>query len=921
MAAVVPAAPPCLPGAAFARFGSPAMSSTAVPDACCLAVSGLPRDATKREVYILFSGCPGFLRCFLDPVEVRAVVQFEAAVDAECAAAARCGSRWGEGTPPVQINVACGSADRVADSASTVAAATAAPRRQAPGQDSPMARNDFGALATFREAAERPVAHNAIAAANAGLAADAPLPSPPCAAEAASVVQVLGPSPCRSPSGSPSRSPAPAATRVGHKTCKRLLVGPEVERVGCSVGKDLNGRVFITRLLPGSWADKVLLQVGDELVTVHGTDCKETPVEQLEDLLRTIRPVELLIRQIDPPVVPDTVLASSPAHPRDLPETAPPLAPQQARRELRTPGFAKPSVLGSDGALGRRISSSMRSSREGTDTTPRGRSSKINNAKATAALLTLRAAVISRKVPELTRAIDEFVSLGLDGEAVGLNFDDEGAAAELEEARRQLAVLDKKATSHRATTAESRARGKLKKAHDLAVQLDIPVDQKVSALDKAEAAAMEAIELCHLAGLRQAAEGLQRSLDLAQDAWRGAAKARLLAAIKGLEQSEDKAELASALEEGACAGLNLDEATEDEQRAMEQGHAVLLELQRARAVRFSLMEAVHAKNVPEIRKALSNAMSLNVEVQLLLLADAERQLLVAGMRSEAKWMLLAAGIAGEAEDEESVAELPEVAEAWRRRVAALHRASEMGLAEPELEPARALLQQLVPSDDFWQGFRRVGELRLRSQAVSDVEGDERDVAEAKRALAQTKAQQEIEVAIGKRDVEQLRRAIAEARRTAVDAGITKQAVAVLSEEEMITAMDEAFHRGDVETLERAIHAWRAQGLAREELETAEGMLKELRTTAAAARGELDSLLRSPNVIAFENDSPILAAAGRSVLADVAALLKRFPSVALEVHGYFARTKAEVAKELAELRAESVRIPSSSGLEYIAASIR
>ncbi len=29
-------------------------------------------------------------------------------------------------------------------------------------------------------------------------------------------------------------------------------------------------------------------------------------------------------------------------------------------------------------------------------------------------------------------------------------------------------------------------------------------------------------------------------------------------------------------------------------------------------------------------------------------------------------------------------------------------------------------------------------------------------------------------------------------------------------------MDEAFHRGDVETLERAIHAWRAQGLARED---------------------------------------------------------------------------------------------------------
>lgn len=77
----------------------------------CLSVFGLAFDATEREVHVLFSGCPGYVRCVVVPSKREAqkpyaFVQFDSVDNAAYATESRQGTTWEEGGPSVSIEPA-----------------------------------------------------------------------------------------------------------------------------------------------------------------------------------------------------------------------------------------------------------------------------------------------------------------------------------------------------------------------------------------------------------------------------------------------------------------------------------------------------------------------------------------------------------------------------------------------------------------------------------------------------------------------------------------------------------------------------------------------------------------------------------------------------------------------------------------------
>jgi hypothetical protein len=79
--------------------------SSGVP---CLSITNLSDDATPREVHILFSGCPGYVKSYLayDSNEKRlwGIVHFESEEDAQEAAESRSGTTW-DGTRSIRIDL------------------------------------------------------------------------------------------------------------------------------------------------------------------------------------------------------------------------------------------------------------------------------------------------------------------------------------------------------------------------------------------------------------------------------------------------------------------------------------------------------------------------------------------------------------------------------------------------------------------------------------------------------------------------------------------------------------------------------------------------------------------------------------------------------------------------------------------------
>lgn len=75
----------------------------------CLGISNLPEDATLREVHILFSACPGYVRCQLTPCRTPggpdAVVHFDGASRVLAAMKARLGTSWAPGLAPVDLSM------------------------------------------------------------------------------------------------------------------------------------------------------------------------------------------------------------------------------------------------------------------------------------------------------------------------------------------------------------------------------------------------------------------------------------------------------------------------------------------------------------------------------------------------------------------------------------------------------------------------------------------------------------------------------------------------------------------------------------------------------------------------------------------------------------------------------------------------
>jgi hypothetical protein len=82
-----------------------------VPQSSCLSVFGLAFDASEREVHVLFSGCPGFVRCVLQHGKSStqrpyAFVQFEDQASALAAMESRQGTTWEEGGQKVGLEIA-----------------------------------------------------------------------------------------------------------------------------------------------------------------------------------------------------------------------------------------------------------------------------------------------------------------------------------------------------------------------------------------------------------------------------------------------------------------------------------------------------------------------------------------------------------------------------------------------------------------------------------------------------------------------------------------------------------------------------------------------------------------------------------------------------------------------------------------------
>ena len=88
-----------------------------------LLLTGLPKDATEREVHILFSACPGLLRCSIyDSPRAAArwgLAHFTSRSDADAALSARRGSTWGPSLPCINLQLARLGADAPAPLAHT----------------------------------------------------------------------------------------------------------------------------------------------------------------------------------------------------------------------------------------------------------------------------------------------------------------------------------------------------------------------------------------------------------------------------------------------------------------------------------------------------------------------------------------------------------------------------------------------------------------------------------------------------------------------------------------------------------------------------------------------------------------------------------------------------------------------------------
>mmetsp|Transcript_92991 Transcript_92991/g.203556 ORF Transcript_92991/g.203556 Transcript_92991/m.203556 type:complete len:175 (-) Transcript_92991:22-546(-) len=76
----------------------------------CLTVFGLAPDATEREVHVLFSGCPGYVRNVVVPgknsQKPYAFVQFSRPEEALAASEARKHTSWSVGVLPIVIELA-----------------------------------------------------------------------------------------------------------------------------------------------------------------------------------------------------------------------------------------------------------------------------------------------------------------------------------------------------------------------------------------------------------------------------------------------------------------------------------------------------------------------------------------------------------------------------------------------------------------------------------------------------------------------------------------------------------------------------------------------------------------------------------------------------------------------------------------------
>jgi len=128
---------------------------------------------------------------------------------------------------------------------------------------------------------------------------------------------------------------------------------------------------------------------------------------------------------------------------------------------------------------------------------------------------------------------------------------------------------------------------------------------------------------------------------------------------------------------------------------------------------------------------------------------------------------------------------------------------------------------------------------------------------------------------------------------------------MIHEEELLTRMDGIIREADIEELEVAIHVWRDNNFDKSVLQDAEIVYAQMEKTEEDAKVELEQALRKE--ITFASDSHLeFCPVGVASLQQDIKLLRRFPKVALEIHGHSSHRDPDVSRKIALDRATTVK---------------
>lgn len=443
-----------------------------------------------------------------------------------------------------------------------------------------------------------------------------------------------------------------------------------------------------------------------------------------------------------------------------------------------------------------------------------------------------------------------------------------------------------------------------------------------------------------------------------RNAWRSLARERLQQVLTSTDVEQNLSELRAALAEGEFADLGSSDATEEDQQILENATEVFEQAEQRIAERSEtrecLLEAISGERLHPLRGMIEQAQEMGVERQLI--EKAKARVVILQTRLEAQWMVLAATYSARAQRD-----LSDQAAHVENVMGVLGRAQVMGMMPKELQRHMAFITsfRLRHELEFHYNSANIDELRSRLEEAEQMGIDPKDpllvkvrdllakeesrtdakdqldkalllrrrthileslpamieegrsaglspeaLAESQAKVQSVAAAKALQEAILVRDAELLESCIAEAECAGVNEQLIATGRSTMLEEELITVLDDSLAAGDGETMEKTIQRWRDECLDVEVLRDAEKMLEELRSKALQAKKQLEKVLRTP--ITFEPDSDYVDNSGSVVVSQVVAVLRKFPQVAIEIHGHAMHLNQQVSLEISERRAKAVQ---------------